>query len=80
MLPLCIYQDLRPTHWRNTLRSGINLLSVKTLTRVCALLYSNEMQFNAEEYDTHQRFTALCLYMRVDDEAANASDYMTYHS
>lgn len=58
---LFMYQGLQQTLWRN--RSGINLLSVKTLTGVCA-----SSQFNTAESDTHHHFTAVCLYMRLDDD------------
>ena len=64
---------------------GFNRLSVKTLTGACTSSYSGKLhclheskQFNAVEYDTHHHFTAVCLYIRIDDEPANAPDYMTY--
>lgn len=61
-------KGLWQTHWRNTLSSGINRLSVKTLTGVFASMYSSELhclheskQFNAAEYDTITPLQ-LCAY------------------
>lgn len=55
--------------------SGINLLSVKTLNGGCASKWSPALyclhwsqQFNTAESDTRRHFTAVCLYMRVDDD------------
>lgn len=54
--------------------SGINLLPVKTLNRVCASKWSHELyclhlgkQFNTTESETQHHFTAVCLYVKVDD-------------